>query len=218
MGEAKRRREHGLPSRGHQPNIEPFIRYDATKPPIDPGGETKAAIAEAVHEAVYASIGKREFGYCHLYTLTGGLVAHAVTGHDYVRQYGAVRVRTGVIDAEGPLDYGMDPAASGYNGQEFHGWLVRQPTDLPRDGWQSRPVREDDEVIDLTLRYIESASRQIGVGWNRDPLPPFFWGRYGDLMALGVYPAADRRLMEMLINDRHDRTSPSRLSATPCGC
>ena len=142
MGEAKRRRENGQPPRSPEPKP-----VDALPPP-----ETRAVIAEAIHQAVQHVTGTDGNRHCVLYATAGAILARLVTGHGYARQIGVVQVLTGDVDTEGhELCVTLDPK---YDDREFHAWCVRQPPSWARRG-------QDEYSLPLERRRLPTSRSVI---------------------------------------------------------
>src|SRR5262245_9152683 len=125
---------------------------------VDRGGSMttfdRAAIAEAVHQAICQVSDSDGRGMCAYYARAGAVVTGVVTGQEYGFNAGLIQIDVGDRNASGDLWFTMDPAASGYNGMEFHAWFVRRPpgatTGETITGRRNRRI----EVVDLSWRHM----------------------------------------------------------------
>jgi hypothetical protein len=119
--------------------------------------------------------------------------ASIVTGDEYALQAGEMRVTT---DAADQRALGMIPEASGHNGIEFHARFGRIPP-----GATPGTVRQGDdlEIADLAMRHYQRMAEEIGMSWNREPLPPYFWDTPADLGRLRVSLLPDPVTMRQII-------------------
>jgi hypothetical protein len=160
----------------------------------------RAAIARAVHHAVTQTTGTDGTGMCALYARAGALVVNAVLRQQvYVVNAGRLHVATGDRNGGGMLYLEMDPAVTGYNGMEFHAWIVRRPAwaapGQTIDGRAGRRV----EVVDLAMRHFQAQAQAHGVPWRRAPLPAFYWGPMAGLSRLDVKLRADPKMTTMIL-------------------
>jgi len=170
-----------------------------------PGGVRKARFAEAVHQAVCEVTGSDGFGHCALYARAGAVAAAMVTGRDdYVVNAGRLTAGTGARDPDDgdtELCLGMDPALSGYSGREFHAWILRRPAAAP-SGVLLQADPDTVEVADLSMRHYKAMAEAIGLPWQREPLPGWYWGSIAELRALRVNLSADVEMTTMLIREQ----------------
>lgn len=170
--------------------------------PSTGGLATRARIAETVHQAVCAVTGDDGRGHCALYAYTGAVVAGVITGHDYMVQAGELLVDTGDVNEDGRLYFQYSPEQSGYSGYEFHAWFTRHP------GGKSGSVTghgRNHEFVDLSMRHYRQTVVDSGMPWKRGPLPPYFWGPWSQLSALGVRLNVDPTMTTMVL--QHDMTA-----------
>ena len=134
------------------------------------------------------------------------MLATHLTRTEYVFQAGAAFF--GVNDGprnKDDVDFAMMPAASGYNGCEFHAWFVRKPNGARRG--EICRVSLDDEFVDLSLRHIPAMAANPTFGerieWKRTKWPDYFWGRMRDLAALKVRFEVDARVLEEILKEEN---------------
>ena len=166
-------------------------------------GRHKARIAEAVHAAVCEVTGSDGFGHCALYARVGAAVASVVTGEEYVVNAGRMQAGTGTPDPQdgAELYLGMDPALSGYSGREFHAWILRRPPGAATGALlQADP--DSIEVADLSMRHYRAMAEAIGLPWQREALPPWYWGPLTGLRDLRVNLSADAEMTTMLLREQ----------------
>lgn len=173
-----------------------------------------ARIAEAVHRAVCNVTGGGGFGHCALYARAGALVASCAMGRKdaYVINAGRMSVFTGVTDDDGAERHlMMDPAMAGQpgavawgvpgaQGSEFHAWFVRRPEDLQPGTLQATPG--DAEIIDLGMRHYPAMAEVVGLDWQREPLPRWYWGPFSGLAPLRVVLSADAEMTYRVIREQ----------------
>jgi hypothetical protein len=176
----------------------------ANTTPAAPAGISRARIAEAVHHAVCDVTGSDGFGHCALYARAGAVVASLATGREYVVNAGRLMAGTGTPDPEdagAELHLGMDPALSGYSGREFHAWFIRRPSGAATGVLLSADPASV-EVVDLSVRHYRPMAEAIGLPWQREELPPWYWGPLTGLRALRVTLSADAEMTTMLIREQ----------------
>jgi hypothetical protein len=158
-------------------------------------GISRARIAGAVHQAVCAVTGGDGYGMCQLYARAGALTAEFVTGRPYTWQAGELLIGTGDVNEDGELHFQYKPAASGYNGLEFHCWIIARPDAPPGTTGEAGP---DHEYADFGLRHMMRAIKLGGMPWRREPLPGWYWGTRAGLADLRVYPRTDPQMMALI--------------------
>lgn len=158
-------------------------------------GLSRARIAEAVHQAVGDTTGGDGYGMCHLYARAGALVVSLITGRPYMWQAGELLVGTGDANEDGELHFQYKPAASGYNGLEFHCWITERPEGEPGAAVTGGP---EVEYADFALRHVMRAVELSGMPWRREQLPASYWGSYAGLTSLRVFPKADPQMMALI--------------------
>lgn len=177
---------------------------DATRGQSTGTAAAKARIAEAVHQAVCQVTGSDGFGHCALYASVGAAVMSAATGAEYVVNAGRLEVGTGARDPEdGDAEtyLGMDPALSGYSGREFHAWILRRPPGMAVGTvFQADPGSV--EVADLSMRHYRAMAEGIGLTWQREALPPWYWGPLASLREMRVNLYADAEMTAMLLREQ----------------
>ena len=169
-------------------------RQDRRRDEVAPG-ISRARTAEAVHQAVCDVTGGDGYGMCHLYARAGALVASVATGRPYMWQAGELLVGTGDANEDGELHFQYKPAASGYNGLEFHCWITERPAGEPGTVMTGGP---EVEYADFALRHVMRAIGLSGFPWRRERLPAYYWGSYAGLASLRVFPKADSQMMALI--------------------
>jgi hypothetical protein len=180
----------------NRPAAKAARRAERERPPA------AARIAEAVHQAVCEVTGSDGFSHCALYASVGATVASLATGDEYVVNAGRLEVGTGTRDAvDTELYLGMDPALSGYSGREFHAWFIRRPAEGPTGVLFTADPRSV-EVADLSMRHYRAMAEAIGMTWQRETLPAWYWGTLDGLRDLRVNLSADAEMTTMLIREQ----------------
>lgn len=110
-------------------------------------------------------------------------------------QAGELLVGTGDVNEDGELHFHYKPAASGYNGLEFHCWITERP-----EGELGTAVTGGPEVeyADFALRHVMRAVELSGMPWRRERLPAYYWGSYVGLTSLRVFSKADPQMMALI--------------------
>ena len=58
------------------------------------------------------------------------------------------------------------------------------------------------EVADLSMRHYQAMAEAIGLPWQRETLPPWYWGPHAGLRDLRVNLSADAEMTTMLIREQ----------------
>jgi hypothetical protein len=77
---------------------------------------------------------------------------------------------------------------------------VRGPEGLQHGTLQRTPP--DAEIIDLGMRHYPAMAVVVGVDWQREPLPPWYWGPFCGLAPLRVVLSADADMTMTLIREQ----------------
>lgn len=101
------------------------------------------------------------------------------------------------------MSLGMVPSMSGYNGKEFHAWFGLVPPGAAVPGTRiTGEAAQNIIVADFGMRHYRRMAEAIGLKWSRPDLPPFYWGPFSGLTALGVTLRADPIMTQKIIAEQ----------------
>jgi hypothetical protein len=163
-------------------NMGSWVELQRTppSPPLPPGGAGgvgelpaeafRAAVADAVHQAVIAEAGTASSGTCQLYAFAGATALKALTGRDYTVQGGSLYLQP-APETDPTLAFVHDSRGGGLQRGAFHAWIV-----CPHGGpMRSGPVAPEQlEVVDLAARHYRSWAAMLGP-WEHEEEVPYVW-------------------------------------------